>query len=236
MPRRPFHLAAALLPLLAASAAHAFTITPDYQAPQDWTPDQQAVLQQAITDWTSDIAFADGNTQNINVTVYMTDAGEGTYLAQWQFGGTLPGEFPYSPGISDWIAVNTFYLSQDSFALTGPVPSDEYDMLTVFRHELGHMLGFAPGVYDNWSPLISNNIFDPNGLAIPMNADGAHVDLPDDLMYFSLDPGVRKDISTTDLAMLSTAYGYTITAAPEPASLAIFTLALFPLLKRPRRQ
>ncbi len=235
MRRRPNFLAAAaaLAACCAAAPAHAFTITPIYEVPSDWTTDQQAVVNEAITEWTSDIAFPDGNSQNINVEMYMTDGGEGTYLAEWQFAGSLPVQYPYSFGITDYIAINTFYLSQDSFSLDGPV-AGEYDMLTALRHEMGHMLGFAPGVYDNWENEITNGVFDPNGLAIPMAADEAHVNLPDDLMYFSLEPGVSKDISTTDLDMLNVAYGYTITATPEPASLGILGLAGIALLRRRR--
>ena len=214
-------------------AAHGFTITPDFFPQSSWTSDEEACVQQAITDWTSAVSFGGANDQNIDLTFYFTSAGKGSYLAQWQFSGDLPVDFPYSQGIAGLVAVNNYYLTQDSFDLSGPVDG-EYDMLTAFRHELGHMMGFAPGVYTNWNNEISGGVFDPNGLNIPMAGDNAHVNLPGDLMYFSLPTGVRKDISPTDLWMLQEAYGYTI-LTPEPGSLAVLGLGCGVLLRRRKR-
>lgn len=225
---------AALLPF-GASRARAFTITPDFELPGAWDPDQIALVQQAITDWTSHVSFPDANDQNIPIMFYMISAGtkKGAYIAQWQYEEDAPVPYPYSPDITHFIAINSSFLSQDSFSLDPP-PSDQFDMLTAIEHELAHVLGFSPGVYStgNWSALISNGIFDAGGLNVPMNADNAHTNLPDDLMYFSLPQGVRRDISNTDLQMLSLAYGYSVTPIPEPASLSLLALTSALLLRR----
>lgn len=233
----------------AAATGRAFTITPTYQnlnPTVTWTDDEMAVVNQAITDWTSHVAFADGNTQDIPVTFKLVSAGTGpgAFLTQWSFNQTVLTAFPYSPGITHTISLNTDFLSVDSFSLDGPVVG-EYDILTAMEHEIGHMLGFAPGVYDTdpfspneWNVHLSSTpdglVFDAGGLNVPMNPDGAHVDLPDDLMYTSLGGDTRRAISETDLDMLALAYGYTITPVPEAGSLMILVAGSGGILLRRR--
>jgi hypothetical protein len=96
-------------------------------------------------------------------------------------------------------------------------------------------LGFTDRVYldngiDRWTSHIADSTFDPGGLNVPMRADGTHVNQPGDLMYYQLLKGVRKDISATDVAMLSLAYGYA--PVPEPASLAVLGVGAMVLLRR----
>jgi len=217
----------------AVSAAHAFTITPIYDSPDNWTPDRQALVQQVITNWTSNLSFGDGNWQNMDIHFNMIDAGTGTgsFLSQWSPVKSQGVEFPYSEGITHTIYVNSAYLPIDSFALDGPV-AGKYDMLTVLSHEMGHALGFAPGIYmdqsfiDPWNSHIVGNVFDPGGLNVAMAADHAHVGTAGDLMYFSLGAGTRVNISDNDLEMLSLAYGYSFTPVPVPEPAALGVLAL----------
>jgi hypothetical protein len=225
--------------------ARAMIITPTFTNPfvgNAWTSQEEAVVYQAISDWTSRIAFADGNNQQINVNFYFTSAGTGagTYLTQWQYSETNIAQFPYSPTITHNIAVNSDYLPLDSFSLAGPV-TGEYDMLTAIEHEIGHMMGFAPGAYfdspvsDNkWTSHIINHVFDPGGLNVPLFPDDAHVDVAGDLMYSSLGPDERRPISDRDLQMLALAYGYTILPIPEAGTLGLLLVGSALFLRRRR--
>src|SRR5262245_44208758 len=133
MRHKSFWIMAALAGISCARSTHAFTITPVYMVPEDWSPTQMAVIQAAITDWTSHVSFADGNKQNIPVNFYFAAAGTGTgsYLTQWQFTFPVPqvAPFPYSPSIAHYIVVNSDYIPQDSFDVNGPVDG-KYDMFT----------------------------------------------------------------------------------------------------------
>jgi hypothetical protein len=214
-------------------------INPDAGSP--WTAQQQAVVNQAISDWTSRVAFANGNNQHISINFYFTPAGTGpgTYLTQWQYTETNIAQFPYSPTITHNVAVNSDYLPLDSFSVAGPV-SGEYDMLTAIEHELGHMMGFAPGAYfdsavsDNkWLSHVTDHDFDPAGLNVPLFPDDAHVNVAGDLMFSTLGPGVRRPISDRDLQMLSLAYGYTILPVPECGTLGLLAAAFLLHRRRP---
>src|SRR5207253_103842 len=111
---------------------------------------------------------------------------------------------------------------------------------TVISHEMGHALGFTPGIYrdqsfvDPWNSHIVNNIFDPGGLNVSMTGDHGHVNVPGDLMYFQLGTGVRENITDSDLAMLSMAYGFSFTPVPvpEPATLGVAAAGVGMLLMR----
>jgi hypothetical protein len=224
-------------------SAHAFVITPFYPDAASWTPDEQTVVQQAITDWTSSLRLDGTNKQNITIVFAFSNAGnaQGDYLAEWVGSLVDPAnaQTPYSGGVLHTIYVNADFQSQDSWSLATPVPgAGLYDMLTVIRHELGHALGFAPGYYtlngvDRWLSHVSNGVFDPGGLNVPMDATYAHVNIIGDLMYPVLERDTREDITQTDLAMLSLAYGFS--AAPEPGTLGMLAVAAAGLTWR-RRQ
>src|SRR5271165_6204632 len=83
--------------LLTVSGAHAFTITPFYPDAASWTAPEMAVVQQAITDWTSDLAFNGANHQDIPIGFSFISAGT-SYIAQWQGALVDPGhsQYPYS--------------------------------------------------------------------------------------------------------------------------------------------
>jgi hypothetical protein len=219
------------------SVAGAFTITPTFSG-DSWTNSQQSVVFQAITDWTSRLQFPDGNIQDIPITFQLTPVGtqSGAFLAQWQYQGDIPVPHPYSPDITHTIVINSSFQSVESYSLQGPV-AGQYDMLTAIRHELGHSLGFVADAYadSTWLLHVAGGAFDPGGLNVPIMEDCAHVNNSTDLMYYALPTGVRRDISDTDVAMLSLGYGYTIILAPEPASCCILALPAFFLFSRSRR-
>ena len=229
-----------------ASAAHAFTITPIYDAPENWSADKQAVVQQAITNWTSNLSFGENDGRNLDIHFDMVNAGTGagSYLSQWAPFRLQGVEAPYSEGIVHTIHVNSAYLPIASFSLDGP-EAGKYDMLTVLSHEMGHALGFAPGIYmdqsfiDPWNSRIhpQSGVFDQGGLNVLMAGDHAHIGTPGDLMYFSLGPNTRVNVSDTDLAMLSLAYGFSFTpvaSVPEPASLGVLAIGIGALAMRRR--
>lgn len=226
-------MTAALLATALAPVAQAFVITPVYENPADWNATEKALISHAIADWQT-VTADTAPDQAMAVTFRRVNAGLGTYLGQWQFGGQIPTAFPYSPGLIHHVYINAAYTDLMSFSADAP-PSDKYDFLTLVRHELGHALGFADRLYleggqDRWMSRISDNTFDAGGLNVPMRADGTHVNLPDDLMHYQLVKGVRKDISATDIAMLSLAYGYT--PIPEPASLTLLAAGALLLVRR----
>lgn len=250
--------------LAAAPAARALVIVPNFSNTANtqnatWTAQEKATVQAAINNWTSKIT----DNQTVNVTFDFTDAGGG-YLAEWQGGGSyFAGDnlSPWTSTLTQTIHLNADYLATDFFG-TGAsgeaVPQTLTDALSVFRHEIGHMMGFTSGFYyasagntatDKWTGhIVENNanhtaVFDPAGLDVQMYGDHtvsgglAHVydvstgqtiggftypqggAATGDLMSPGIAPGVRRDISGTDLQMLSQAYGYTLAAVPEPAAM-----------------
>ena len=134
-------------------------------------------------------------------------------------------------------------------------PFVAWDALTVARHEIGHMLGFASGLYwDNiqsgstagsklWEDLIttagSSATFDQGGLDVAMASSGDlfHVadsgDTKDDLMVPALVNGQRREISATNSDMLAMAYDYV--QIPEPGTSMLAFGGLLIALGRWRR-
>ncbi len=235
-------IAAVAFSLALSTAAHAFVITPVYADPTVWTADQMAVISAAADDWTSRLALDNGNNQDIHVNFTQISDGTapGAILAAWFSTGTNNAFNTYSSSLTHHIEINTSFSSVESYSLAPPTPgANQYDMFTVILHEMGHALGFYSDLYfdqgvNRWTSLISNGAFDPGGLNVPMDDDNNHVDLPSDLMYFSLPTDSRKDISDTDIAMLSRAYGFSALPVPEPASLSLLALGAFTLLTRRR--
>ena len=237
-----------LIALAGVSAgAHAFIITPIYitNITGTFSPQEQALVNQAAADWTSRLSLGGGNNQNISVRFQLdhggTDPNFGAFLGQWTYltsGGSISS--PYDSNITQVITLNVDFLPQFYEGLAPPSPTDGYDVLTILRHELGHMLGFYPGLYsdangDKWASHITGTTFDPAGLNVPMNADLAHTNVPGDLMYFSLPQGIRRDVSDTNLQMLSLAEGYSVLPVPEPAALSCLLPLAITLLRRRRR-
>lgn len=245
------------LTLSLTAPSYALTINPIFVsgAGETWTAERMGVVNQAITDWGNSIL----DSYSIDVTFGFSSAGDSGYLAQWSGSysySTGDDIMPWSSSVSHSIHFNADWFDNSTYSWFDPTPhtdgdltSSHYDMLSVARHELGHVLGFADGFYGNnlgtaveelvWDNLIdSSNIFDAGagGLNVSMDgSDHAHTlnagTTFHDLMNPSIYNGERRGISSIDLEMLSRAYGYTIVSAvPIPAAAWLFGSGLLGLL------
>lgn len=233
-------------------------------AGETWDSVRTGVVNQAIMDWQGVIGGVldtQGSVQSVGVdfTVNFASAGD-TYLGQWSgsfstfFGNDVR---PWDNFVDHTLTFNADFFNGDSGRLWwDPSPGDDgsdkafedWDALTVARHEIGHMLGFTSLYRDNfglpnesnpWTDLIENDVFDPTGLNVPMEpGDPSHILADELLMDTELSNAEgRIGISNTELGMLSKAYGYSITAIPEPTGgLALLWLAMLRLtVVRPAR-
>lgn len=212
-------------------------------AGQTWDATTRGVVNQAINDWKQVFSGVNGATETINFNVTFAHATTSGYLGVWQGGfSAFSGDDirPWSPNVNHTISFNVDHMAVgltnrlwfDPTPTTGGDQSfNDWDALTVTRHEIGHMLGFTtlyvdnfntPGQTNPWTSRIVNNIFDPGGLNVAMNADKAHLGTASgDLMSPSLFNGSRIGISSQEANMLSLAYGYSFTAVPEPTSMVL---------------
>lgn len=219
-----------------------FILNPTFvnNASQVWNSTTQGVVQQAINDWRQVITGVNGATQTVNFTVTFTNAGTNGFLGQWQGGysASIGANIrPWSPQATHTLFFNADLMNaalpnklwfDPTPTTTGDQPFSDWDALSVARHEIGHMLGFTDLYVDNffqanqsnpWTSRIVNNVFDPNGLNVAMNADQVHLGTQSgSLMSPLLFNGVRIGISNTEARMLSLAYGYDLAAVPEPST------------------
>jgi hypothetical protein len=94
------------------------------------------------------------------------------------------------------------------------IPAENYDLLTVLLHELGHVYGFTSS-YEGFSSQLTVGQGDQwifttsDGMEIPLDLSASHLTedaAPRDVMLPTLSPGVRKEITPTDVAVIQTAY------------------------------
>ncbi len=233
-------LTAVAVVLLAAAPLSALTINPTFNntAGETWTANQIITVNAAIADFESVLV----DSVSIDIDFDFVAAGTGGYLGQWSggFSAALGADiFPWSPQVNHTIHLNKSLLGDLFFDPTpadagGDIPVDQWDALSVVRHELGHALGFTDDFYvdnfatgsevDKWTSNIIGGFFDPNGLNIemadidpnnlPLGKDFSHIidsgATAGDLMVQFLLDEVRRPISQTDLSMLELAYGWTL--------------------------
>ena len=260
---RKLALRTALLaaPLLAAwlwcSAASAAVINATFDS--NYTADRQACAQAAIDQWENtllnsytfdhvrmlimDLSFLGTPlaATNINFGAYYPQLAEGDASSggQWQMIG--PGLIPWDSNTYITIALNTNYVDSTYFGLSDPVPAGKYDALTIFRHELGHAVGFAEEYADFADNLTdgpgSNRTYNGDSFTVEITpaSQGTHVvGYANDLMNAGLPAGVRRDISADpDLMILMDAYGYT---TPEPATITLLVAGLAGVVAVRRRR
>ncbi len=122
--------------------------------------------------------------------------------------------------------------------------SGYYDALSIIEHEIGHALGIAyissllyyseveegtDGYY-----IDGYKIYYKNGMNMNYKTNlMSHLADSSDLMYPYTSSGTRNSISSADLDILSSVYGYT--AVPLPASLLFFGPGLAGLFAIRRR-
>lgn len=210
----------------------AITIVPTFQNNTSlgtvgtWTTTEEQVVNQAISDWEGRIQ----DNHTVAITFQFTSVGTGSYLAQWNGNFTVnfgTNIYPWTPGVTHVVDVNTSFMNPSATNqlqfTTGTLSPNNWDALSVLRHELGHAMGFVTSFYDNnfgqagqydkWGMHISpTNVFDPGGLNVQMEADNQHTansgSTANDLMNSQILNGIRRGITTTDLQMLELAYGY----------------------------
>ena len=265
---RKLALRTALLaaPLLAAwlwcSAASAAVINATFDS--NYTAERLACAQAAIDQWEAtildnyefehvrmlimDLSFI-GNplaATNISTGGYQPRFAAETLLTgsagtggAGQFGPVFP-VIPWDSNTYITVALNSNYVGQMYFGVSGPVPGGQYDALTLFRHELGHGVGFAEEYTAFAAKLTpgpgSDRTYNGNGFTVEITpvGQGTHVLDSADLMSPTLGTGVRQDVSSDpDLRVLSDAYGY---VTPEPATLALMAVGVVAGLVARRRR
>ena len=170
---------------------------------ESWDATRQAIVDQAISDWTNVLGAPGGQTYEFDITFSFDRAGTGGRLARWNGSGSnlFVGDdlLPWNKA-THVVNFNADVLdtSLSNYLWWDPSPGDgsdqpfvAWDALSVARHEIGHALGYtndfytydfgAPSQSKPWGDLISDvggtPVFDAGGLNIGMNSfsDISHV-------------------------------------------------------------
>ncbi len=234
-------LIAALVAL--AANAFALEIVPVFEDNvwNTWTPVQKGAVSQAFSDWSG--AFSDPYAFNINVRFddFMGGGSLATYSGGYDTEPDGDAIYPWtSQSVPREIIFSKDFLSvSDSHFWFDPTPATDddipapgsggvgislFDVVTVTRHELGHAMGFSEGSFfvnmndapvDMWGSHITGTTFlTDGGQSVEMWADYNLAHTATGLMRLGIAPSARVGISATDVAMLTTAYGYTLNDAP----------------------
>ena len=162
----------------------------------------------------------------------------------WVWGGVPANGDSTRP----WLGTGHYMGITPSGLWWDPTPSTDgdvggnYDALTIIRHELGHLLGSQPGLYfdnynvagheDKWESEIVSNVFDPGGLAVPMNP-GDHGHTAGGLMKAYIYGGERFDVQDT-ADMIAKAFDLP-PAVPEPLTMTLLAAGGLVVLRKRRR-
>jgi hypothetical protein len=242
---------AVLLPLLLASPAHAIIISPLFfgGGGQSWTSAERAVVNRAISDWTSQFS---GGAQQITVEFTFDDLGPsplfnatGSYIG-FDGDNLYPWSLTYTVTFNSYLFPTTSDPNEFALRFTTAAPTaSSIDGLTLSRIALGEALGFSTIFVDSvggdpaqnkFQDHVSINgnaaTFDPAGLNVPLLSSTSITTLadPNDLMGSVIKNGQRKGISLIDDQILADAYGYAL--APEPATALLLAAPAVALLKR----
>ncbi|MEO9596092.1 hypothetical protein [Rhodopirellula bahusiensis] len=257
----------------ASTATAALVLNANYidTAAGTWDATTTGVVNQAMADWQSKILGIHdgmGGVASVTVDFDVVFTTGSSYLGQWQ------GAFSASSGadVRPWTDSGGSYSMTHEIRFNAdlmgpmlanelwfdPTPMDDgldkafedWDALTVARHEIGHMLGFT-GLYRDdigigsesfpWGDLIDpSDQFDPSGLNISMEpGDAGHL-LDDALLMDTVLSNAegRIEISNTELQMLELGYGYALsaTAVPEPGCLFVLSSAGLGVALRKKRR
>jgi len=169
-----------------------FNVTYEETVPANWRP----VIDFAVSEWDQLIrsrGFRDGT---YPITVRRVALAGNNVLAyavtDWENNGNLRGAE---------IVFNTRFnfFADRTPATSDDLPSDQFDLLTLARHELGHAIGWEGTENPRVAAVVANDVLDAARLNIGLNPnDAAHTSSeihPGDVMNPYIWSGVRRSIA-----------------------------------------
>ncbi len=149
--------------------------------------DLAKLLNQAVGEWEAKL----GTDLDVNIQIKVknyedTQLGESYIVSLADDGRPLTGVI-----VLDTDAAGLYWSINTDEVLEG-----KYDLYTVILHEVGHVLGFT----DQYSAFTK--------VAKGAEFDGSHAADASDLMYETINPGERKEVSDFDANVVNSAYQY----------------------------
>ena len=170
---------------------------------QSWDATRRAVVDQAISEWTSSLGAPGGQTYELDISFSFADTATRDSLGHWRGGsdGLFVGfdflPWQYSSHLIRFIS-DLIDTGLDNYIWWDPTPDDTgldqpfeaWDALSIARHEIGHALGYTtlysyyislPSEIKPWESLITDvagtPTFDAGGINVEMasSSDYAHV-------------------------------------------------------------